>query len=76
MFSLIGRGFHLVLHPASNSDSFCVAKRIAQSAWGLFEISVGDLVLLRQACEDDLPTPQLYSLRCLNVGRCRHALVK
>ena len=72
MFSLIGQGFHLDV----NSKVPRVAKRIAQSAWGLFEISASDLILLRQAAEQGLATPQLQSLQCIAIATCRRFLAE
>lgn len=71
MFSLIGHGFHLDI----NSKVPRVAKRIAQSSWGLFEISATDLILLRQAAEQELATPPLQSLQCIAIAPCRRSLV-
>ena len=71
MFSLIGHGFHLDI----NSKVPRVAKKIAQSAWGLFEISATDLILLRQAAEQGLATPPLQSLQCIAIAPCRRSLV-
>ena len=74
MFTLIGHGYFLVLHSNAESDMPRVARRIAQSAWALFEISATDLVLLRVAAERELTPPHLESLRCLRIGRNRHNL--
>jgi hypothetical protein len=71
MFSVVGHGFYLALE----SDMPRVAKRIAQSAWALFEISAADLVLLRQSAERGGVVPQLESLRCIRIEKSRSGLV-
>lgn len=71
MFSEIGHGFYLALEP----DIPCVAKRVAQSAWALFEISAADLVRLRQSVEHGGAVPQLESLRCIRMEKNRSDLV-
>lgn len=74
MFSSIGHGFFIALDSTSTSDTPRVAKRIAQSAWGLFDISATDLIRLRQAAELGLAAPELESLRCIDIRRSRHTL--
>ena len=69
MFSYCAFGFYLVL--VGKDNRIFVVKRVAATAWGLFELSGSDLLRLRQAAEDRLPMPTLSSLQCLYIGSTR-----
>lgn len=76
MFTSIGHGYFLVMQFNQKCELPRIAKKIAQSAWGLFDISAVDLVLLRHAVEQGLAMPHLESLRCLRIARTRHKLAE
>ncbi len=73
MFSYLGFGFHLYLR--AGDDRLFLTRRLGASAWGLFEISGGDLLKIRQATDNGKLFPDVTSLRCLYVGRTRRSCI-
>ena len=78
MFFSIGEGFYLVTHHAATkfkNDTPLVAKRIAKTFWGVFEITASELVLLRQSVESGSTPPPLKSLRSICIVRTRQGCI-
>jgi len=73
MFSSIGSGYFLLSE--MEPGKLYVARKVASSAWCLFEISAADLIRLEHAVEQGLEMPSLNSLRCVRISKTRRNLL-